>query len=855
MIWQAPGFLWLLLAVPIVVWLVPRRISDVRHALLRALVFATVLVGLARPVTLADATTEHVVFVRDVSRSVGGLTEGAWDAAVDRARARGGRDTLRLTRVDVGPHQWLPAEGAPVLDPDPRFDRLLQVENAMSPLAQGLEIAARQVPLGARGTVILCTDGAGTDASHAVATQALTARGIPVVAVPLGALDRGPRAVRVAPRTVLRAGLDTEVEVTVVGAPGATARVALEAGGGDAGGSAVPVGEPLDVTLPGSGRTVVAFDFEPEAAGFVPLRATVTSAEDPITADDVCATECAVQDPLRVLYLGQRVEGGRGRIQELLAGGFELETSESLAGDDGGAGLDRFDLVFVDDRPAEALPEPFQRELVRAVESRGLGLVFAGGKAAFGPGGYEGTALADALPVEFVQKEEKRDPSTTLVVIIDTSGSMGGMRVTLAKEVSRLAMKRLLPHDKVGIVEFYGAKRWAAPIQPASNLIELQRALNRLDAGGGTVILPAIEEAFYGLQNVDTRYKHVLILTDGGVETGAFEPLLRKMSGKGINVSTVLVGPEAHSEFLVTLANWGKGRFYSVPNRFNLPEIILKQPASAQLPAYRPGRQPVRARGGRSWWGEVALDAVPPLDGYVETEARSTALTLLETTSDSAPILATWQYGLGRVTALMTEPTGPGTEGWAAWDEYGTWLGRLCARTARSDAEEFDYELFWRGAPTGPSAVVRATRRSRDGAAQPRARLLDAAAGLELEGFVARSLDVFEAECRRVPESTAIHVLAGSALRLGLPARDGGSPIATELQTDPASTLDLAALAAATGGRVVEDLATLGSVELPVGGAERPQGVRLLWPWAFALAILLFLADLLYRRWPTRAPS
>ena len=183
MIWQAPGFLWLLLAVPIVVWLVPRRISDVRHALLRALVFAAVLVGLARPVTLADATTEHVVFVRDVSRSVGGLTEGAWDAAVDRARARGGRDTLRLTRVDVGPHQWLPAEGAPVLDPDPRFDRLLQVENAMSPLAQGLEIAARQVPLGARGTVILCTDGAGTDASHAVAAQALTARGIPVVAV------------------------------------------------------------------------------------------------------------------------------------------------------------------------------------------------------------------------------------------------------------------------------------------------------------------------------------------------------------------------------------------------------------------------------------------------------------------------------------------------------------------------------------------------------------------------------------------------------------------------------------------------------------------------------------------------
>ena len=59
-------------------------------------------------------------------------------------------------------------------------------------------------------------------------------------------------------------------------------------------------------------------------------------------------------------------------------------------------------------------------------------------------------------------------------------------------------MKRLLPHDKVGIVEFYGAKRWAAPLQPASNAIELQRALNRMDAGGGTVILPRWKKHFMG---------------------------------------------------------------------------------------------------------------------------------------------------------------------------------------------------------------------------------------------------------------------------------------------------------------------------------------------------------------------
>ena len=40
----------------------------------------------------------------------------------------------------------------------------------------------------------------------------------------------------------------------------------------------------------------------------------------------------------------------------------------------------------------------------------------------------------------------------------------------------------MMPHDKVGMVEFYGAKRWAAAIQPASNRIEIERAANPLNA-------------------------------------------------------------------------------------------------------------------------------------------------------------------------------------------------------------------------------------------------------------------------------------------------------------------------------------------------------------------------------------
>lgn len=98
------------------------------------------------------------------------------------------------------------------------------------------------------------------------------------------------------------------------------------------------------------------------------------------------------------------------------------------------------------------------------------------------------------------------------------------------------------------------------------------------------MILPAIEEAEFALKNVNTRTRHVVILTDGGVESGPFEMLSRRMAESGITVSTVLVGPGGHSPFLASIAQWGRGRFYHAPDRFNLPEIILHQPQTNSPP-------------------------------------------------------------------------------------------------------------------------------------------------------------------------------------------------------------------------------------------------------------------------------
>jgi hypothetical protein len=366
--------------------------------------------------------------------------------------------------------------------------------------------------------------------------------------------------------------------------------------------------------------------------------------------------------------------------------GENAEVKPLTSADLTNGGLATIDVLALADTPAAELPVASQRKLRGWVENGG-GLLVTGGRNAFGPGGYGTSELAPMLPLRFPQQKEVRDPGSALAVIIDTSGSMGGEGVNLAKEVARLALKRLKPHDKAGIVEFHGAKRWAAPMQPAGNSIAIQRALDRLSAGGGTVMLPAIEEAYYAMLNVTARTKHVLVLTDGGVEQGAFESLLRRMADDGIHVSTVLVGPRAGSTFLSQLAAWGRGQFYTAPSRFKLPEIIVKQPSSSLLDPFVESETALKPVMASRLTRDFRFENAPKLRGYVKTKAKDTAELLLQSDLGD-PVLARWNYGLGRVAVLTTSLGGDWARDFLGWSSAPPLMANLTRQLAGVSSRE-----------------------------------------------------------------------------------------------------------------------------------------------------------------------
>ncbi len=850
---------WFLLLAPAIalLWFLPRRSRGRGRTqrVLRTLVFLLVVLALARPVLLTTDSETYQVFVVDESDSVSAARKLRQRSAVAQLREKFDAAAMSLVVVGAAPA----ARSADSADATSRVDRagfsaVSEVHDAYSssPLGAALAAASRQVPDGARGVIHLFSDGLATDRRWAPDVQQIIDRGITLHTYDLGYDPADVYPAGLTARGILRVGQTANIEVSVAGT-GKGLRVRLVGAGGDA----IATSAPFD----SDEHTIVPLTFEPKSAGFLDVTAQMVAdpGQDSNTGNNELDSALAVQDPLRVLYLGDRVRGAAARMGGLLGRGFAVLDGSAQALSPN-VTLSAYDLVLLDDRPASLVPEPFQQHLADAVAHQGLGLVFSGGKSAFGTGGYDGTPVATIAPVEFVQRTEKRDPSTALAIIMDTSGSMTGTRLELAKQVARLAVRRLKAHDRIGIVEFYGNKHWAVPLQSAANKITIDRAIGRMQAIGGTVLRPGLEEAYYGLKNVDTRYKHILVITDAGVETSDYESIIRQLTKDGINLSTVLVGAQAHNQLLIDLASWGKGRFYSAIDRYSLPEVILKQPSTMKLPAYKTGAFGVQSRGGEGWWSDIDRRAMPALNGYVETTMRDGADALMEVAGSGDPLLATWRYGLGRVTAMMTEPVGEGTTGWARWREYGRMMARIVSRTA-DDSRLFDYEIR----RIDHEVEVTARRTSRDSTLYPDAAVLDAQgrpAGVvtfrELApGYFTGRLAVDPAEAVRVLASA--YVVDGTQqgqqpTRLISPALDD---VAREQQVDPVKGLDLEALAAATGGAYTDpELLTAGTFTSitalgPTQDASASLSAVRLWPALLVLSLLLYLAEITHRRWPS----
>jgi hypothetical protein len=801
-----PHTLWLIVLLPLIWWR-PGRVTPL-HRGIRTAIFACVIAALAQPAVILPAGQARRIVILDQRDSLSPEARARARTALDRLLVA--RDRGRTTLIQLGGTR-VPG------NVDDRIE-IASARDAAS-LPGVLQRALAGVPLGAGGTITLISDGLSSDRHWTRAVEAIARRGIPIDTI---ALERAERAALISDVDIqpVRAGETANATITVDGT-GNDLRAALYAG------DRLLARTPVFAVR---GTTRVAAAFPATAAGFHPITVMLEGTQSQMTA------HVPVQDPVRLLYAGQ--PGGADLLQKLLGQGFAVNAGPVAKADPA-----RYAAVILDDVSPVSLAPDVQARLVKSIAVGGTGLLYGGGDAAFD---FPQTVpLAAVLPIVPKPEEKVQQPSVALAIVIDSSGSMQGNPLEIAKQVARVTVRKLGSADSVGVVEFYGAKQWAVPMQPARSIPDVERAIGRMQANGASVLYPAIEEAYYALKAVDARFKHLLIISDAGVEEQRYEPLLRHIADDRINVSTALVGTDLEGEErMAQWARWGRGRFYSVPDETSLVEMNFKIPEIKPQSGMRRGGFSLTVGRDNGWLRGMASGALPPIDGYVRTTARPQAETLVRTASGD-PVLASWQVGNGRVTALMTQMLGAGTAGWRNWTRYGEWLGRVVARTAN---QQPPIEL--RLSREGDRLTIVAQRLSGGQHADPVVRLMDAAGGGpdRIVAMDEKAPGLFVGVTMLAPNRPAL-VEANDGVAVVRAADRAGSDVASPDAMPLASALPLARASAATGGVHLADPGAPLPDRKQASGDDRAVPF---WSWLSLFALLLYLGELLYRRWPGR---
>ena len=171
-----------------------------------------------------------------------------------------------------------------------------------------------------------------------------------------------------------------------------------------------------------------------------------------------------------------------------------------------------------------------------------------------------------------------------LALVIDTSGSMHGAKLSRVKEAASFVIRQLSSADRVALVTYDDGANVIAPstlLTPTART-DLRYRISRIEAGGWTNLgsgwLTGCQLVAEG-QRLDEQLDRVLLLSDGLVNVGITDPdeLTRhagELRRRNIVTSTMGVGADFNEGLLESLARHGGGRFQFVESAKHIPDCV-----------------------------------------------------------------------------------------------------------------------------------------------------------------------------------------------------------------------------------------------------------------------------------------
>ncbi len=716
-----PVALVLLFAIPLVIYLGwPRnrfrRNRDIASLILRVIIIGLVVFALAGTQIIRSANRLAVVFLLDVSDSMGTENQEAAEAYIQQALDEMRPDDLaavvvfgtdaQVARSMSSAHELGPLRADP--------------SKGNSNLAAAIRLGLALFPDDVARRIVILSDGQETLGSAEDTAQLASAVGAEISYVPFERTARPDVIVEdIAMPTVIDEDQQFYLNVSIYSDLDTEAMVRIQAEG-------LLLSE-IPVELK-AGDNQFSWPFNSGPSGFRDWMVSVEPSTDGFAQNNQLGAFSRVEGASKILVVGDPSET-EALIEALLLEEVEIETRTPQTIPSSLTELAAYDSVVLANVPATELSRRRMEVLESYVADLGGGLVVIGGPQAYGPGGYYQTPLEDALPVEMQIRDQERIPQLTIAYVIDRSGSMGAIgqsgfaNIDLAKEAIIRSIDFLQPTDRAGVASFDTQAYWVANIQDVENKIELQRLVASMRPSGGTSIMAGMELVRAAIIQEESQLKHIILLTDGGAPPQGLVDLSRELNtNHNVTTSVISIG-EFEASFLQRMAEEGQGNYHNVPDGESIPTIftmetvlatrtyIQEEPFTPDLTAVHPIMQ--------------RINALPALQGYVSTTPRAAAQVILRGPEPYRdPVLAAWQYGLGRSVAFTSDATGRWGQDWIQWADFPTFWSQAVRWTMTEGASS---NLETRVLMKGENARVIVDARTNDG---------DFLDGLDLEATV-----------------------------------------------------------------------------------------------------------------------
>jgi uncharacterized membrane protein len=670
-----PEFFWLLALLPLL-W-ARYRTQPLVAVIGRSAVLLLIVAALADPRMLestAPAETGERVFAFDVSRSIPAETR-RWIARQERLPAPGDRVFL-FAGAPEETEDWKRRLEAPGEELKPERTNLEALFSAL------LRLSRRE------RSVFLFTDGWENDGSAERLLPALAEAGIKIY--PMLPPER-PAVPNVAVKRII-------APAEVVKGDAINLKVTVENGDRrDVEGGIVlkRVGKPFktDAVKLRPGSQILNYQV---AVGEEPLQSfeaefTARRAEaDILPFDNRAAAWVAVTTKEKALVINGRSGEGRYMDELLKRRGFEVT---SVAANDSAPPPTNYGVVVLNNVDKNRLTSSYLSALEQHA-SAGGGLVMLGDNTAL-TAAYRQTPIAAALPVEFPEPKEKvKEPEKirAVLLVIDKSRSMDPEanplrenRILYAKEIAKRVISQLGDNDFIGVIGFDTAP---FPVVQMDSVRQLRPSfaseIDRLVPKGNTAIIPALRDALARLQKQPADSKYAILITDAdqvGGHPSEYTDLVTRMRNEAkIIVSAVGVGGGVDEALVKRIGTYGGGKAHIARNMNDFPtfefEAGPKPPSAPEAQAQE--LRPVSSANSEIL-GPLMRQSFPAVSGYVESELKSDARLdlMVQNRGRNHPLLASWNYGKGKVVVLTMDQSGRWSRDWIGWSGLESFWGRI----------------------------------------------------------------------------------------------------------------------------------------------------------------------------------